>query len=206
MRSKALSWVVPLLLQAVSAQPQPDVAGILKTVSETYKGVSQYELVLDQTLTPKGNQQPQSAHARVVFNAPNQYRMESTVSGSPTDDPIFDETVIVHNGSTMWFYLPRSNQYGSFPADKAAADRELSAHTPEATDHLAIEKYRDAAEYSAARSFFGRRRSSLRARKLPATSCQFQRKGEGLSLGGSRRRVITFCERSRRVKPRCIRL
>jgi outer membrane lipoprotein-sorting protein len=142
-------WALALLLQAASAQPRPDVAEILQKVSAAYKGASQYELTLDETRTPQGNHQPESAHARVVFKAPNQYRMESTVSGSADDDPTLDETVLIHNGSTLWIYLPRSNQYLSYPADKAADDPELSAHTPEAADPLFMEKYRDAADYAA---------------------------------------------------------
>src|SRR5579863_7684895 len=149
MRPEKLLGLVAMFLSVVSAQTTPDVAEILRKVSETYKGASQYELILDQTGTPQGNNPPERAHVRIVFKAPNQYRMEGVVSGAAIDDPIFEEMTIVHNGTTLWFYLPRSNQYGSFSADEVAADREFSAHTPEVTDQGFMKAYREASQHSA---------------------------------------------------------
>jgi len=148
MRPEKLLGLLAVLLSGAFAQAPPDIAEILQKVSDTYKGVSQYELVLDQTEPPRRNNPPERTHVRVAFKAPNQYRMEGTGSGSAGDDPILEEMIIVDNGSTLWFYLPRSNQYGSLSADEAAADIEWSAHTPEATDRVAVEKYREAAQYS----------------------------------------------------------
>jgi len=47
----------------------------------------------------------------------------------------------------MWFYFPKPNQYASISADTLAADSEGSAHTPEAADRVAMEKYRVAANF-----------------------------------------------------------
>jgi hypothetical protein len=96
MRPKKLLGLLAVLSRAVAAQTAPDVAEILKKVSETYKGATQYELVLDETETLQANRPPGHAHVRIVFKAPNQYRMEGVVSGAAIDDPIFEETTIVH--------------------------------------------------------------------------------------------------------------
>jgi len=147
MRPTILLGLLALLLRAASAQTQPRVAEILKRVSEIYKGVSQYEFVAEQTETRPGRV-PMRAHTRIAFKAPNRYRLEGTIPGLDPNNPDFDESVMIHDGSALWFYFPKSNQYGSIPADQLAADPEGSAHTPEATDRVAMEKYRIAADFT----------------------------------------------------------
>ena len=154
MRPTILIGLLTLLLGAAPAQAQPEVADILKKVSKTYKGVSQYDFVAEQTLKEQGdNTPPLHAHVRIAFRAPNQYRLEGMIPGLLSDDSNFEEVVMIHDGSALWFYLPKSNQYGSIPADKLAVDREGSTHTPEATDRVAMEKYRVAADFADAAKF-----------------------------------------------------
>jgi outer membrane lipoprotein-sorting protein len=147
MRSRILLALPALLLRAAAGQAPPEVAEILKKVSETYKGVSEYELVAEVMEKLPGNSPPSHVRVLVAFRAPNQYRLEGTIPGLMEDNPNLDESVMIYDGSALWFYLPRSNQYASIPADKLAADDEGSAHTPQATDQVALEKYRAAADF-----------------------------------------------------------
>jgi len=146
MRPAVLLGMAALLWRAAYAQVAPDVAEILKKVSETYQ-VSQYELAAEQTLKLPGNQTPAHAHVHVAFKGPNRYRLEGLMPDLANDDPNLVEGAIVHDGSTLWIYFPESNQYGSIPADELAADNEGSAHTPEATDRVLMQKYRAAADF-----------------------------------------------------------
>jgi len=147
MRSTILFGLLVLLSRPAPSQTLPDVAEILKQVSETYRGVSQYDLVAEQTLKLPGNNAPTLVHTRIAFRAPNQYRLEGTIPGLADGDSNFDETVMVYDGVALWFYLPKSNQYASIPANQLAADSEGSAHTPEATDQVAMRRYRVAADF-----------------------------------------------------------
>jgi outer membrane lipoprotein-sorting protein len=143
-----------LLFGAAAGQAPPDVAEILKKVGETYKGVSQYELVAEGTLKMPGKTgAPVHVHTRVAFRAPNRYRLEGTIPGLSEENSNFDESVAVYDGSALWFYLPKSNQYASIPADKLAADDEGSAHTPQAMDQVAMQKYRVAADFIVGATF-----------------------------------------------------
>ena len=140
---------------AVMRQPQVDAEAerILKKVGETYKDVSEYEFFADQTLTPSGKDTTATTHApmRIAFKAPDKYRLEGTIPEGFLDldhnADFPEEVVMVHDGSALWFYLPKSNLYYSIPGDALAADREGSAHTPAATDSIFMQKYRDAADF-----------------------------------------------------------
>jgi outer membrane lipoprotein-sorting protein len=140
---------------AVARQPvDAEAERILKKIGETYKGVSQYEFFADQTLTPSGKDATATIHMpmHVAFKAPDKYRLEGAIPvgalGLDHNDADIPEVVVmVHDGSALWFYLPRSNLYYSIPADALAADREGSAHTPAATDGIFMQKYRDAADF-----------------------------------------------------------
>jgi outer membrane lipoprotein-sorting protein len=126
------------------AQAQPDIAEILKKVSETYKSASQYELIADTTVQGARARAGTVGHMLFAFKAPNQYRMEGT-SPSAAD---FSEVVTVHDGSALWFYMPKSNQYGSFPAGEltAGASSDLGDAKPEAMDHFMMWRYRGAVD------------------------------------------------------------
>ena len=105
MRSAILLGVVVLLSRPAPGQTPPGVAEILKKISETYRGVSQYELVAEAVKLP-GTNAPPRAHTRIAFKAPNRYRMEATIPrlmetaipGVVEDGAKFDETVVVYDG------------------------------------------------------------------------------------------------------------
>jgi len=139
-----LGW----LLSAAAAQPQPDVAGILKKVGETYKAASQYELAAK--VSDAGNGAGATGHMRFAFQAPNRYRMEGAIPGMLAGDAASGGAVAVHDGAALWFYLPASNQYGSIPASELTADApgDLGDARPEAMDRFMMIRYRDTAEYA----------------------------------------------------------
>lgn len=133
------SGLFVLLSAAAFGQSTPNVTDILKKVSETYKSVSQYEFIADASTQATLN------HVLFAFKAPNQYRMEGTLPGSKD----FSEVVIVHDGSTAWFYMPKSNQYGSFPASLLTADApgDLGDLNPKAMDYYFMRRYRGAIDF-----------------------------------------------------------
>lgn len=54
--------------------------------------------------------------------------------------------VIVHDGSALWSYVPKTNQYGLIPASALAEDSSLGDVAgelrPEVMSHLIIGRYR----------------------------------------------------------------
>ncbi len=140
----ALGW----LLSAAAAQTQPDAAGILKKVGETYKAASQYELAA--RLYAGGNGAGPTGHMRFAFKAPNRYRMEGAMPGMMAGAAGSNGAVAVHDGAALWFYLPESNQYLSIPASELTEDApgDLGDARPEAMDRFIMIRYRGAAEYA----------------------------------------------------------
>jgi outer membrane lipoprotein-sorting protein len=123
-------------------QTKPDVTEILKKVAETYQATKEY------VLEAHTNGREGSGHMRLAFKGPNRYRMEG--SGLFSDDPAFADVLMVHDGSTVWFYWPKSNQYSSFPASELTNDApgDLGDLRPEAIDDFMMSRYRDAGDYT----------------------------------------------------------
>jgi outer membrane lipoprotein-sorting protein len=136
-----------LLLRVALAQT-PDVQAILSKAAETYKAASQYELVADISERQPGASSGPSGRMYVAFNRGKGYRMEGAIPGMGAVG--FDEATMVYDGSTVWFYLPKSNQYGSFPASALTADApgDLGDLRPEAMDGFLMGRYRSAADTS----------------------------------------------------------
>jgi outer membrane lipoprotein-sorting protein len=132
-----------LALRVADAQSQPDVAEILKKVSETYDAVSQYEIATDSTGLGADTT---SGHMLLAFRPPNRYRMEGVISGLGGDASAFGEPIIICDGSVVWFYLRKSNQYAAIPLSElnknARDDREDLR--PEAVDQFVMVRYRRA--------------------------------------------------------------
>ena len=57
----------------------------------------------------------------MAFSASNKYRMEGKLP-ELAEFGQGDEMLIVYDGSFLWFYIPKSNQYGSVPAGNLRAD------------------------------------------------------------------------------------
>jgi len=135
-----------LCTSAAFAQTQPDVTEILKKVTESYKDVSQYEVVTSATLKDPTTKQVTLRDMRFVFKAPDKYLEE--VKGSDLaqqttpGDPIVDEVLTVHDGSHLWVYMPKLNKYRVYDDPNLPRDT-----APEAADlYFGIGMYRHTAE------------------------------------------------------------
>jgi outer membrane lipoprotein-sorting protein len=129
--------VLGLFLCAVFARAQPDVAGILKKVSETYGAASQYEVERIVTISDQSAGRLNSSSTRLQFKAPNKYRLEA-YDAFP-DLSAADQLQSVFDGSSLWIYNPKANEYrvyeNGFPRDS----------NPEAVDYfIGIGRFRDA--------------------------------------------------------------
>jgi outer membrane lipoprotein-sorting protein len=135
-----------LVLRAAVAQTQPNAAEILKKVSETYEAVSQYEIVTEAT---GRGADATSGHMLLAFRPPNRYRMEGAISGLTGDAAAFGEPVVICDGSVVWFYLRKSNQYASFPLRELTHDApgDLGDLRPEAVDQFVMVRYRRASAF-----------------------------------------------------------
>jgi len=128
-----------LLMNPSPGQTLPDLTKILNQVSEKYKAASQYQIEADVTLggAKAGNS---ASHIAFTFKAPDKYRMQSGIAGA--------EALSVDDGATLWFYFPKLNQYGSFPASALTADApgDLADARPQAMDNFMMWRYRAAAD------------------------------------------------------------
>lgn len=118
-----------LLSGAAVGQSRPDSAEILRKVSQTYAAVKQYLLESEGTQR-HGVDGP--GHMKLAVKLPNRYRMEGMVplSGDASD---FGDSVIVCDGSLIWFYIRKTNQYASFPLSEATAGAPETLETCDRT-------------------------------------------------------------------------
>jgi outer membrane lipoprotein-sorting protein len=135
------------------SQAQPDITDILKKVSATYKAVSQYDLVIDATGGAPGAREHVSVHMRFAFKAPDKYRMEGSLPGMAPDNPEYENATAVFDGSTLWWYLPKINQYASIPADDFDVGGDSGDMRPEAMDQFMLARYRGAPEFPGGAKF-----------------------------------------------------
>jgi outer membrane lipoprotein-sorting protein len=126
------------------AQTQPDVAEILQRVTEAYKNVSQYEVEVSATVHDTVTNQDVLRSMRFVFKAPDKYRLEtkgdSLAPGMSKGGPAIDEAVMVYDGSKLWAYSPKSNEYRVYVAPQLPRD----SSPPAADLYMGIGLYRRA--------------------------------------------------------------
>jgi len=137
-----------LLAHTASAQTHPDLRQILQRVSDTYRAASQYELFA--AATTHDDDTNDTARMHFAFKGPNRYRMEGALPGGMALDAAeFSQAVLVHDGSNLWFYLPKTNQYGSFSASQLTPDAggDLGDLAPGFLDQMMLGRYRDAAAF-----------------------------------------------------------
>jgi outer membrane lipoprotein-sorting protein len=141
---------IALLLHASIVKAQPNVAQILGKVSETYKAVSQYEFVIDGTSDEVQAGSATPYHALMAFKAPNKYKVQGRIPGLSVENTDLSEVVMVYDGSTLWFYFAKMNQYGSITASALASDDAGDSEDmmPEAIDDFMMRRDRDAANYT----------------------------------------------------------
>ncbi|HEX3879450.1 MAG TPA: hypothetical protein VHW24_20850 [Bryobacteraceae bacterium] len=130
-----------------ASQTGPEAAEILRKVAAIYKPVEQYELIVDQTVRDPGAA-PVRAHVRVDFRAPNRYRMQGDIPGMASGSPESGDTIMLFDGSALWFYLPKSKEYFSISAADVASDPESSLHTPQSTDAAVLQRFRQADSFA----------------------------------------------------------
>lgn len=153
---RPMRYVIPTVFGALiactaAAQNQPDAAGILNRITQTYKGVSTYELVAEVAMRQAGGSGGPSGHIVFAFRSPNQYRMESTMPGTGPNQGTLEKILIVHDGSTVWSYLPDSNEYTAMPASQLtdSAPGDQGDLRPAAVDTFMMWRYRGASDFSA---------------------------------------------------------
>jgi outer membrane lipoprotein-sorting protein len=155
MRRAIILGLSILLLGVASAQSQPDLAAVLRKVSDTYKAASQYELIGDATCRVRPPGTTASFHFLIAFRTPNKYRMQAGVPcvGPGTGD--MGEALMVLDGSFLWFYFPAKNQYGSILASTLTADAagDMGDLRPDFVDHSTMWRYRSAVDAADKTSF-----------------------------------------------------
>lgn len=143
---------LPVLLCGFAlAQSQPDVKGILEKVSDTYKGASEYEIVMDMLRTNAGTGKQEATHQLVAVRAPDRYRVQSP-DRTDQDGKTSKGLLVVLDGATLWFYDPGSNRYNSFPATAIGTDLpdELEAS---GVDYGTMSRFREASKDAVTASF-----------------------------------------------------
>jgi len=136
---------------ATAARAQPDVASILNRISQTYKAVSNYELIANVTVRQAGARTNPSGHVLFAFRHPNEYRMETAMPGTESSDATLEKMTIVDDGVTVWSYLPDSNEYDALPASELT-DGTAGDHgdlRPASMDNFMMWRYRSASDFIA---------------------------------------------------------
>ncbi len=90
--------IAGLLAPFAIAQQRPDVAGILRKVSETYANAKQYRFTVKKSGEEAGAM-------RIAVQQPNKFRLEAdgrVIDGADE----FDNLTIVSDGNTAWNYAP----------------------------------------------------------------------------------------------------
>ena len=94
--------------------------------------------------------------------------MEGLVPGLSVQDADFSEATVVYDRRTLWFYLPKSNQYASIPAAEITADApgDLGDLRPGALDHFLMWRYRNAAEFAKTAKFLREESIDIKGAKI----------------------------------------
>jgi outer membrane lipoprotein-sorting protein len=155
--------ILALFLRAAAAQTQPEVAEILTKVSANYKTASQYEFEID------GTRNSVAFHTHFAFRAPDKYRMEGAIPGlTAAGSDLGEEGLVVDDGSTLWLYFPKPNQYASMPASALTADApgDLGDLRPEAMDYFLTWRYRGASDLAGGAKFLREESIDIAGQKI----------------------------------------
>ena len=164
-----------LTLSAALAQSKPDVAEILKNVSETYKGASQYELVMHRTETDPKTGEQKIFHFRTALKAPDRYRMEGAFPDSTGRGPIKGMDIVL-DGARIWFYDPDLNEYSSYPA--SAIGHEIPDELePSGIDFFTMARFREAADHAGESSLLREEELEAGGRKIMCYVLYVARRG-----------------------------
>ena len=106
---------------------------------------------------------------------------------------------MVYDGSALWFYLPKTNQYGSVPASALTADApgDLGDMRPEAVDEFMMLRFARLANWRQPPNFFATKLLISEGPRLTATCSQFLPQSAAVATpGGSTRGATLFCART----------
>lgn len=112
-----------LLAPAVLAQSQPDLAGILSKVSETYANAKQFRF----TIKKSGEE---SGVLQIAVKKPNRFRFEAdgrVIDGADA----FSNVTMVSDGGSAWNYFAEQQQYTRKKITLPLLDTEPPAISPE---------------------------------------------------------------------------
>jgi len=162
-----------LFLQSATPQTQPDVAEILKKVGNTYKPVTQYEFVAEATVHEKAGEPPSVAHVVFAFKAPNKYRMQGALPGMLGKDAHLEDMLGIHDGSTLWFYFAKLNQYGSFAASELTDDApgDLGDVSPKSMDSFMMGRFRSVGDHTGGSKFLREESIEIAGTKIACYVC-----------------------------------
>jgi outer membrane lipoprotein-sorting protein len=146
MRATIRFGLFVLLLRASGGQTAPDVTKILQKVADTYRDVTQYELESTITMRDPDTGQVLAGSLQVAYRAPDKYRTEMKGDFLSSDrdpaEPIIDDVVTIYNGSNLWAYNPKSNEYRVYTVPNLPRDSR-----PEDVDiFMGIGPYRHASD------------------------------------------------------------
>ena len=135
MRKMLLPALLSALASVAAAQPLPTASEILKQIATAYSSAKEYEIVTTSTGTTI------AGRVLFAFRKPNSYKMDGDDPDFEKDDGSFNPIVLVHDGTALWLYRPKSKDYVSFTGRDIRDDLK-----PEAMDEAAIGRFKRAAE------------------------------------------------------------
>lgn len=96
-------------------QIQPDALDLLRRVGQTYTSASQYEIRSVLTTTDN-DAEINSMSAYLAFKSPDKYRldMKATALAAGERVPPRNEFLNVFDGSILWNYFPKLNEYSTY--------------------------------------------------------------------------------------------
>jgi outer membrane lipoprotein-sorting protein len=100
----------------VVAQSKPDIADILKKVSETYANPKQYQFSIIATsrqLNRSGQMKVDTETSEYAVKRPNKLRMSAS-GGALVMGKDLGEMLVVVDGDNTWYYVPRIKQYTKY--------------------------------------------------------------------------------------------
>jgi len=117
-----------------------------------YKKATRYEFLAEFVARDPVSGKRESIRALYAFSGTGKYRVEGAFPpGTGSRDVSFDieNGLAIHDGSRVWFYLPKSNQFGSIPVSDLNPDDPgyLGNLTPPVFDHLVMWRYRGEANF-----------------------------------------------------------
>src|ERR1700722_4007380 len=140
MRAAIILGLTLLMLPAATAQTKPDLKAVLNKVSQLYKAATQYEFISEGTCRGEQARTGEPFHMLFAYRAPNKYRVQLSAPCRKPGEPDPGESLRVNDGSTLWAYSKKENQYVSIPAEL------FGNKQPDSIDEATMARYRGIAD------------------------------------------------------------